>query len=439
MSADGRSIATVLAAVADEARPARLPADLWSRGMRRRRRRQVTAALAALALALPLLLVSRPGPETPADGRPAVPSRIDSPFPFVGTATSSPPGGASVIVTGPGGFGASGLFGGGYEDRAIVVGTNGSYRTVRHLNGFDAGESVLLSPDGRRVAGDWGMESSWQEGLGAAATTVLDLTTGHLRRYGAGAPVAWFPDGTRLLTSAGTLRVLHLDTGAVDDLGLRHETANVALAPDGRHAVVQDGSSLTVLDLTTGQTRTMATLDERHTLAGPGAWDGHGRVAVWECTPACSGVPQVALTLTYIDADTGAPATGPALRLAGVAGARLLGWQRDGDAVAVRFRDSGTSFTPPTGRRADVTAPPGGQPEVVALRPDGPGTVLVRVPAGADRVEVARGFLDRFGAAPASLRERLLDWLASHTGALVLLMAAGAALYAVRRYRRRNA
>ena len=59
---DDRALTQVLQRVALEATPARLPADLWSRGRRRHRRRTaaavaVTAALVSV-MALPVVLAS---------------------------------------------------------------------------------------------------------------------------------------------------------------------------------------------------------------------------------------------------------------------------------------------------------------------------------------------------------------------------------------------
>jgi hypothetical protein len=428
------NVRTALHTVADEACPARLPHDLWARGRRRRRRRIAGAALAlfAVALLLPLTVASAGRPEAPADGRPTVPSRVQTPLMFQATAVSSPPGAATVIVTAPGGFGAIDMFG-GYEDSALVVGTSGSYRMVRHIDGFAAGESILLSPDGRYLAGDWAFESSWRTGVGAAATVVMDLKTGRLRTYRAGAPIAWFPDGTRLLTTTGTLQMLHLDTGAVDDLGLRHDPTNgasVAVSPDGRQAVVQNWPRLDVLDLDTHRVHTLTDLSDRGTLAGPGAWTPDGRIAIWRCTPTCHGAARADVTLTYLDAANGVEARGPSLP--GVAGSRLLGFQTDGDAIVIRFA---TTDTPSRPDAPDVTSPSTGHPEVIALRPDGRTTVLVSLPATASRVDVATDLLERFGATPPSPPARFADWLRPQTGKLLFIVAVIAAIYGWRRRR----
>lgn len=443
---DARTLGVVLRTVAEEARPARLPEDLWTRGMRRHRTR-VTVAVAAVALlaaavALPAAVASRWQRPVPADGKPAVPYRVYPPLPGQGTVVDAPPGPAALVVTGPGGFGTRALFG-GYEDRALVVGANGSYRMVRHIDGFAAGKSLLLSPDGRHVAGDWGLEGGWTDRLGAAATTVVDLTTGSVRTYKAGVPVAWFPDGARLLTSTGELNVLNLDTGAVDPVGVRHEPnndASVALSPDGRRAALQTALMISVVDLATHHARKVIDLDGLRTLAGPGAWTADGRLALWRCTPSCQGPPRVDLDLMYVDADSGAEVDGPAIQTTDVVGARVLGWQQDGDAIVVRYRDTGASSgTAVSGPGpGDVTAPVAGQPEVVALHPGGGSTVFVTLPDAAHGVDVARGLLERFGGEPPSPLARFLDWLYPLAKKIALLVAVGAAIYAVLLTRRRR-
>ena len=96
-----------------------------------------------------------------------------------------------------------------------MVGRNGSYRIVRHVNAFDAGETLLLSPNGRYIAGDSGLEGAQPGADIANATAVLDLTTGQVRTYDAGRPLAWSPDGASLLASsdAGVLSIVEMDSG----------------------------------------------------------------------------------------------------------------------------------------------------------------------------------------------------------------------------------
>ena len=128
-AADDETISDLLQRVAAEARPARLPKDLWSQGRHRHRRRVgavVAALLLALAVTMPTVFASGLRRAAPADDQPSIPSRIHSPIPMQSTVEEDPAGPATVILTGPGGFGVGGLA--KYEDRALVIGRNGSYR-----------------------------------------------------------------------------------------------------------------------------------------------------------------------------------------------------------------------------------------------------------------------------------------------------------------------
>jgi hypothetical protein len=264
----------------------------------------------------------------------------------------------------------------------------------------------------------------------------MDLTTGRLRTYRAGVPVAWFPDGTRLLTTTGTLRVVHIDTGTVDDLGLRHGPTNgasVAVSPDGRRAIVQNWPRLDMLDLDTHQVHTLTDLGDRGTLAGPGAWTPDGRIAIWRCSPTCRGAARADVTLTYVDTKDVTETRGPTL--AGVAGARLLGFQRDGDAIVVRYA---TTNTPSGPDAPEVTSPSAGHPEVIALRPDGGTTLLVSLPGTANRVDVATDLLERFGVAPPSPLARFADWLRPQLGKLLFIAVVVAVFHGWRRLRARR-
>jgi DNA-binding beta-propeller fold protein YncE len=195
------------------------------------------------ALAMPALFVSGRQRAIPAEDQPSIPTRVYPPMPFPSTVQDAPAGPAALIVTGRGGFGTIEVL--GYEDRAIVVGQNGSYRVVRH-NQFAAGKSLLLSPDGRFVAGDGGLEGA-RPGTDFSATSVLDLTTGQVHSYDAGQPLAWSPDGRSLLarSGSGNLSVVDVDAKAVVDLDLYGGEPTsptwVAFSPDGRRAALQEG------------------------------------------------------------------------------------------------------------------------------------------------------------------------------------------------------
>ena len=448
-------LADVLERIAAESVPARLPGDLWSRG-RRRHRLRISAAVAvtavlALVVAMPAVSASGWRRAAPANDQPSVPSRVYPPLPLQSTVQESPPGPAALIVTGPGGFGASGLS--GYDDRALVVGRNGSYRWVRNINGVNAGESVLLSPDGRYVAGD-----QFQEGTQvgddppASLTSVVDLTTGQVRTYEAGVPVAWLPGGRSLLTRtlAGSLQVVELDSGAIVDLGVygaAPESSPFAFSPDGRRVALQVGHAVHIVDLVARTKRTLTDLGDRRILAGPGAWSADGRIAVWQlldCGPSCTVTQTVRFELAYVDAERGTDVDGPRFETFTARGSRLLGWQGDGDAVVVRYHDARTAaHSPPPDAPSGSTEPPNHasplvtRAEVVALSPGGGLTTLVTLPGDVDRVDVARDLLDRFGGPPPSLAARFLDWLGALCGEIALLAGIAAAVYAVRLVRRR--
>ena len=436
---DDRALTQVLQRVAQEAKPARLPADLWTRGRRRQRRRTATAVAMTAALlavlALPVVMASGWQQAVPADDQPVIPTRVYGPRPFQSTVQETPPGPAALIVTGPGGFGASDFF--GYEDRALVVGRNGSYRIVRHINAFDAGETLLLSPGGRYIAGDWGLEGAHPGDDFANATAVVDLATGQVHTYHAGRPLAWSPDGHSLLASsdAGILSIVDMYSGDVIKLGLFGAdpiSSSAAFSPDGRRLAVQVGPTLRVVDIVARAYRDLVRLGDRRVLAGPGSWTADGRIAILnlvDCGTPCQIPGTVGFEFSYVDAELGTDADGPRLATFHAMGARLLGWQNDGDAVVVLNRD----FVPPL----PASAPAATAPEVVALHPGGGSTTLMSLPGDANRVDISRDLLDRFGDAPVSPAARFVDWLRPLLDEIALLVAAAATIYGLRLVRRR--
>src|SRR6185437_9263294 len=150
-----RALSAALRQISADAPSIRVARDLWVRGRRRRRLRQAAAVAGVVALvaltAVPLAWIpgswaSRPHQVAPAASPGSIPSRVLPPVLLQPNLVDAPNGPASVILTGPGGFGASDAF--GYDDRAIVVGRDGRYRYVRDVNSVDAGDNLLLSPDG---------------------------------------------------------------------------------------------------------------------------------------------------------------------------------------------------------------------------------------------------------------------------------------------------
>lgn len=431
MNADERAVATALRRVATDARPAQVPGDLWRRGRRRRRLRVAAAAtgvVVALGLAtVPMVQLVRSPEVAPAQEPPSIPSRVEMPLPFQPTVDDAPNGPASVILTGPGGFGDYSIF---YDDRAIVVGRHGHYRWLYDVNDVHAGMDLLLSPDGRFVAGGATLAAGVSSSADWAPATVVDLTTGRVHRHRHGQPVAWSPDGRLLVRPpTGSLMLMEPETGATTDTGAPGADA-VAFSPDGRVLVTQHGKQLNAFDLAAHTERTVAVLDDGWLLAGPGAVGPDGTIAVWqrsECGSGC-GDGYADFTLSFVDGVDGAVVAGPTLATVRTRQPSLLGWQSDGDAIVVLTAPSGPA--------------PGGDsvawyfdhepPQVVALHLGGGETSLISLPSGASRIDIARNLLDRFGAAPPSLADHAVDWFAVRGRQATVLLAVVALLIAAR-------
>jgi hypothetical protein len=436
VNTDEQTVAAALRQLSTDVQPVRVPDDLWVRGRRRRRLQLIAVVAGVVALlvliAVPLAWAPRSHRPVPSEPRQSIPSKVRAPMPLQPNLVSAPNGPASVIVTGPGGFGANDVF--GYDDRAIAVGRDGLYRYIRDVSGVNAGENLLLSPDGRYVADGASLEGvdpaesgpDWQSMAG-----VMDLTTGKVRTYREGSPVAWSPDG-RLLTKAlsGLLRLVDVGTGEMVPLRVGADT--VAFSPDGRRLALQLGRELTVLDLDTYAVRAVAELGARQVLAGPGAWSAGDRLAVWDgadCLPACP-TSYTDVRLSFVDISGGA-VTQAGFDPVRAVSARLLGWQSDGDAVVVLAM---TSFEP--------AGPHVGAPQVLALHPGGGRTALITVTADADRIDIARTMLDRFGGQPRSGWAMFLDLLsvrlpqAAPRLAVIAVLVAARPVY--RRFRRRR-
>ncbi|HKE65650.1 MAG TPA: hypothetical protein VKB59_13520 [Micromonosporaceae bacterium] len=396
MNTSEPAVATTQPQISTNVQPAWGPPKL-----RANRRRRLTALAIGLAtlLALVTVLLAWTPDQHPGGPVTSVPSRIRVPMPLQPNLVDAPNGPASVIVSGPGGFGTSDS---SFDDRAIVVGRDGLYRYVRDVNSVDAGENLLLSVDGRYVAGAADLEgvdfresaSDWESTAG-----VMDLTTGKVRTYLDGAPVAWSPDGRLLVHASSGLKLLNIRSGATVSLGV--SGASAAFSPDGHQLVLQLGRELNVLNVDTGVVRTLASLGAAQTLAGPGAWRTDGRLAIWtgnDCLPACPASYHD-FRLSFVDVGTGAVTDG-SFDMVRAVSARLLGWQTDGDGVVVLSMTS-----------QDPGGPHVGAPQVLSLHPGGGRATLVTVTDHANRIDVARNLLDRFGGHPRSTWVMFLDLL----------------------------
>lgn len=454
-----RELTAVLHRIADQARPARLAPDTWRRG-RRRRRAAVSAAVAAVVLALAgvPLLVSRahPGPAPAAGGAPVVPARVYPPLTGEDTIGEDPPGPAAIVVSGDRELRGSDIW--GWEGRSLLVARDGGYRLVRTVGETTAGVGdLLLSPDGRRLAAQQWLEGATRPDDPGGETAVADLSTGRIRRYAGGVPVAWAPDGRSLLVwdvsvadpRRGRLGLLDVDSGALrwlPDIKERFRLGNLAaFAPDGVRLAVATTEAVHLVDIARGTVRRLAPLTPAERLAGPGAWSPDGtRIAVWTLGDCLDGqtcgedrLARRSFTLGWRDAATGAPVPGSTLPRAHGLAARLLGWQRDGAAVVAEYQpEDGLTMRPDDPYWSETNWAAVGGVTLTAFRPDGSRHRLVDLPGGALFVDVPADLMDSFGGRsrpwPEGMVRRLLAvWWP--LGQFLLVPAAFVALVAGRR------
>jgi hypothetical protein len=278
------------------------------RKARRGRRRAVVAwalLVAAVALATPFLSRSHP-PVPPADSATvALPDRLG--LPAFGSRGVAGLGAAAVVFSGDGG-----RFGPFFDDAdtyALVGATAEDYRTVHTGLVYD---HVLLSPDGTVVA---------------VPERLINLSTGDEQPI-PGAPLAWSPDGRRLVTADSRVRIVDLATGATTDLGPADEWSSAAWSPDGGRLAYERDHRIIVSDATG---RTLGSFEPAYgsVLAGKGAWTPDGRAVAVVSAQARSWEPR------WFDPAGGREVSGPALpAIPGeIFGGSLLGWRPDGAAL----------------------------------------------------------------------------------------------------------
>lgn len=420
-----------LADMAEQMPAAAVPDDLWRRGRRERRRAHlaigggIVAATLAVLLAVPLLL-TRPAPMEFGGGTDAVPGTVHLPWMWQATVRQDPRGPASLLLSGDS-VGLRGPDPVDHEGKIAVVGRDGSYRTLLYGGGEQvAGEEAVLSPDGRYVA------SPYLAGEPDGYVQVTDLTTGKTKRYAApeGAeccaqPVAWRPDGGALVLAQlyrvdsnaadpvsgiyrqpGRLVRLDLDSGAVlpllpfEDFNNVRTASLAAYSPDGRRIAVAVDQRLHLLDAATGATLWTAALGERRYLAGPGAFTADGQriatVSLDGCLNECDTAQLAARQwrVGYLDAGSGAEATGPAMPPVTAMAVRALGWRRGADLVAVAYRPEGGVRKEAANGWNDTGFWEVGDASLVALRPDGSVETLLDPPDAVLSLDVARDLLE---------------------------------------------
>jgi hypothetical protein len=276
---------------------------------RRGRRHAVLAwvlLVAAVALAIPLLSRSQP-PAPPADGAAvALPDRLG--LPAFGSRGVAGLGAASVVFSGDGG-----RFGPFFDDAdtcALVGATAEDYRTLHTGLAYD---HVLLSPDGTMVA---------------VPDRLIHLSTGAEQPI-PGAPLAWSPDGRRLVAADSRVRIIDLATGATNDLGPVDRWSSAAWSPDGTRLAYEMDHRIIVSDAT-GRTLGSFAPAYGSVLAGKGAWTPDGRAVAVLRAEARSWQP------SWFDPASGREVSGPILPAIGgeIFAGSLLGWRPDGAALA---------------------------------------------------------------------------------------------------------
>ncbi|MFG2059060.1 hypothetical protein ACGFI9_34095 [Micromonospora sp. NPDC048930] len=323
------------------------------RTARRTRRRMAAGVAAVLVLVALVPLVGRgggPGPEpTPAgtDG-PALPDRIGLPVFGALHATDRPRlGPASLIFSGQ----ARGLTGLLDENGTIgIVGAEADrYRT--HEVGYEApaGEEVLLSPDGRRIAVPGGSSEHPRIDL-------VDLVKGvqrHLPSVVPGSvtsqPAGWAPDGKSLVVRdvvpanpegsayRDVLSLVRLDGGGAVRLIETEQLPifgnPVAFSADGSRLAWRVGDKVLIAG-SDGRSISSFPLPPDTGLAGKGAWLPDGTLALVGRDP-----DSTRWRVRHVDPATGRDLGALALpAVTGVTTIRLLGWRPDGSALVVAYR-----------------------------------------------------------------------------------------------------
>jgi hypothetical protein len=332
----GGGLAQALRSAADEVACYDVIEGAITRGRRRRRLGVATSALAVVAvLGLVATVVVAwlhrdEGVAQPPD-EPTIPEHIGLPAPFTRDAAGSPPGPASLILS-------------GHQGDVAVVGARADvYRAID--TDADPGWAALLSPSGDRVAY-----------AGPDGVHVVDLVHGGARSYPKDstvddfAPSAWLPDGTGLVvlattyaddpTTQGTRRqlsTLDLATGALDEFAeatwpIATPGFAVAVSPDGSRIAYQFSDFISVYNRATGEKTRFDLESYQFVLAGRAAWAPDGSLTLLHHVTSSNGRTW---QLRLVDPATGAPrATIPAMRDQTVV--RLIGW-RDEDPVVVGY------------------------------------------------------------------------------------------------------
>ena len=283
--------------------------DVYAASVRqaRRGRRRAAAVWAMLVAVVALAVPVTMQPAGPAKDSAAVtlPDRLA--LPAYGSRAAGGLGAASAVFSGYGG-----RFGPWFDENdtyALVGATTEDYRTIRSPYAYD---HVKLSPDGTVLA---------------LPDRLVELRTGAERPL-PGSPLAWSPDGRRIVTATDRVRIVDVASGAGTDLGPLDQESAAAWSPDGRRLAFETGNRIEVREAT-GRTVTTFGLPAGARLLGKGAWTPDGRAV------AVTGSDR-AWAPRWFDPATGKEVTGPALPAIDgeIFGGGILGWRPDGTALA---------------------------------------------------------------------------------------------------------
>jgi hypothetical protein len=380
--------------------------------------------LAALAVAVCVALIAVAfaaygASHTAAKDGARVPAEVYEPFGWQSDVASSPPGAATLIASGAG----WGFRGANFKGKVAVVAESGVYRMQRYTTDVEAGEDVLLSADGEFLADG----AYAARGTGDPPIWFTDLTSGKTTRMtvvgsGSARPVAWSPDGRKLLVQVavpprsgpwpgGELELLNLATGDVSvlaDLGPKpvYRAQLAAFSPDSRLVAAQVGDSLEIINAATRAKRTLAALGTDRRIAGVGAWNADGtRVAVLTpsgCIRDCTHDELNAREwqIDELDATTGSSIIGEYERVSGLS-VRVLGRLPNGEMAVARYRaynkltsDSSGALSVDSHEVDETDYRAVSSVTLLGLEPGGGDHQLVKLPGGVTHVDIAANALE---------------------------------------------
>ncbi|OZV76733.1 hypothetical protein CA850_26305 [Micromonospora echinospora] len=381
-----------------------------------------------------------------------MPDRLAAPLWGTDSVRKRPLGRASVIFT-------SELWWWGEANGAVaaVGASSDEYRVFWDDELGRAGERVLLSPDGSRVA---------------LTDQVIDLGDGRSRRLprmsgvATIGPAAWSPQGDQLAVLGTTradvvqpdsaeeyrvtravLALVNLTSGSLStiaDVEPRSVVDGfvVAFAPDGRRLAYQSGNTVVVADVDGTEHSRFAVPDDTR-LAGKGAWtpDGRGLTLVTQ-SRCCAGEAYPSRwRLHVVDPVTGQDQPAPVLpEQANLTALRLMGWSPQGEAVVARYHpepaEKVVGFEAGIGMTDSVRV---SRVDVTALHPGAQPRVLIATPVdGVQALDVASGLIAsgaiRRGHPPTGLGPNTKILICVVT--LALLATTTLVVVMVRRFRR---